>query len=184
MASYNCPKIKTRPPGPKSRKLIARDERYVSQSYTRAYPAVLSHAQGAYIWDVDGNCYIDFHSGIGVCSTGNCHPRVVEAIKHQADKSVHFASADFYHEPVGKLAEKLAKLSVHGGRQMYHHEMVGTNSRLHALQAAILRVKLPHLESWSESPRRNAALYNELLDGVEGVRIPRVLPGNRHVYNQ
>jgi 4-aminobutyrate aminotransferase len=110
MASYNCPKIKTRPPGPKSRKLIARDERYVSQSYTRAYPTVLSYAQGAYIWDVDGNCYIDFHSGIGVCSTGNCHPQVVEAIKRQVDKSVHFASADFYHEPVGKLAEKLAKI--------------------------------------------------------------------------
>lgn len=110
MVSYRCPKIKTRLPGPKSKKLIDRDERYVSQSYTRAYPVVLSHAKGAYMWDVDGNCYIDFHTGIGVCSTGNCHPRVVEAIKEQAEKSIHIPSADFYHEPVGKLAEKLSRI--------------------------------------------------------------------------
>lgn len=90
--------------------MIARDERFVSQSYTRAYPAVLSRAQGAYLWDVDGNCYIDFHTGIGVCSTGNCHPEVVQAIKEQAEKSIHFPSADFYHEPVGELAEKLSQI--------------------------------------------------------------------------
>lgn len=110
MVSYRCPKIKTRLPGPKSRQLIDRDERYVSQSYTRAYPTVLSHAQGAYLWDVDGNCFIDFHTGIGVCSTGNCHPQVVEAIKKQAEKAIHIPSADFYHEPVGKLAQKLSEI--------------------------------------------------------------------------
>jgi 4-aminobutyrate aminotransferase len=110
MVSYRCPKIKTRLPGSKSKKLIDRDERFVSQSYTRAYPVVLSHAQGAYLWDVDGNCFIDFHTGIGVCSTGNCHPQVVEAIKRQAEKAIHIPSADFYHEPVGKLAEKLSQI--------------------------------------------------------------------------
>jgi 4-aminobutyrate aminotransferase len=110
MVSYRYPKIKTRLPGPKSRRLIDRDERFVSQSYTRAYPVVLSHAQGAYLWDVDGNCFIDFHTGIGVCSTGNCHPQVVEAIKRQAEKAIHIPSADFYHEPVGKLAEKLSQI--------------------------------------------------------------------------
>ncbi len=110
MISYRCPKIKTRLPGPKSKKLIDRDERVVSQSYTRTYPAVISHGEGAYLWDVDGNCYIDFHTGIGVCSTGNCHPQVVEAIKKQAEKSIHIPSADFYHEPVGKLAEKLSRI--------------------------------------------------------------------------
>lgn len=106
-----CPKIKTALPGPKSKKLIDHDEKYVSQSYTRIYPVVIDHANGAYLWDVDGNCFIDFHSGIGVCSTGNCHPKVVEAIKKQADKSIHIASADFYHEPVGKLAEKLSQIA-------------------------------------------------------------------------
>ncbi len=110
MVSYRCPKVRTRLPGPKSKRLIAKDERFVSQSYTRAYPAVLSHALGPYLWDVDGNCYIDFHTGIGVCSTGNCHPQVVQAIKEQAEKSIHFPSADFYHEPVGKLAQRLSEI--------------------------------------------------------------------------
>jgi len=110
LTTSRCPKVTTKLPGPKSKKLIASDEKYVSQSYTRMYPVVLDHAQGAYLWDVDGNCYIDFHTGIGVCSTGNCHPRVVEAIKKQAEKAIHIPSADFYHEPVGKLAEKLSQI--------------------------------------------------------------------------
>jgi len=82
------------------------------------------------------------------------------------------------------LAEKIAKLRVHGGRQMYSHEMVGTNSRLDALQAAILRAKLPHLESWAEGRRRHASLYDEILSDLPGVRTPVVTPDNVHVYNQ
>ncbi len=83
-----------------------------------------------------------------------------------------------------ELADKLRKLRVHGGVKMYHHEMVGTNSRLDALQAAVLSAKLPHLESWSEARRRNAALYDELLADVAEVITPVVTPGNLHVYNQ
>ena len=82
------------------------------------------------------------------------------------------------------MAEKVAKLRVHGGRQMYHHEMVGTNSRLDALQAAVLRVKLKHLDGWTRLRRRNAALYDEVLAGVDGVRTPVALPNHLHVYNQ
>ncbi len=82
------------------------------------------------------------------------------------------------------LAEKVSKLRVHGGKQMYHHEMVGTNSRLDALQAAVLRVKLPHLESWAEKRQRNAALYDELFTGIEGIKTPVVASKNDHVYNQ
>lgn len=84
----------------------------------------------------------------------------------------------------GELAEKVAKLRVHGGRQMYHHEMVGTNSRLDALQAAVLRAKLKHLDDWIRLRRGNAALYDEILADVEGVRTPVALPGRLHVYNQ
>jgi dTDP-4-amino-4,6-dideoxygalactose transaminase len=83
-----------------------------------------------------------------------------------------------------RLAEKVAKLRVHGGKQMYHHEMVGTNSRLDALQAAVLRVKLKHLDGWTRRRRRNAALYDEVLAGVDGVRTPLALPHQLHVYNQ
>ena len=67
---------------------------------------------------------------------------------------------------------------------MYHHEIVGTNSRLDALQAAVLSAKLPHLEGWAEARRRNAGLYDELLTGVAEVVTPAVAPGNTHVYNQ
>lgn len=83
-----------------------------------------------------------------------------------------------------ELAERVAKLRLHGGRQMYHHEMVGTNSRLDALQAAILRVKLPHLDSWAQARRENACRYTGALSDVAEITLPAVPEGNFHVYNQ
>jgi len=83
-----------------------------------------------------------------------------------------------------RLAEKVAKLRVHGGRQMYHHEMVGTNSRLDALQAAVLRAKLPHLAGWTRGRVENAHRYEALLADLDGVVLPTTLAGNTHVYNQ
>ena len=83
------------------------------------------------------------------------------------------------------LAERVAKLRVHGGKQMYHHELVGTNSRLDALQAAVLRVKLRHLDGWAEARAGNAALYRDALADVAEVVLPGdVEPEGRHVYNQ
>ena len=95
-----------------------------------------------------------------------------------------FGDGGLVSTPKEELAEKVSKLRVHGGKQMYHHEMVGTNSRLDALQAAVLRVKLPYLDGWARGRRKNAALYDELLTGIEGVQIPFVAPDNEHVYNQ
>lgn len=82
------------------------------------------------------------------------------------------------------IAERLFKLRVHGGRQMYHHEMVGTNSRLDALQAAVLATKLPHLDAWAEARRRNAACYNAAFTSHAAVKAPVTLAGNHHVFNQ
>lgn len=82
------------------------------------------------------------------------------------------------------IADAVAKLRVHGGRQMYHHEMVGTNSRLDALQAAVIRTKLPHLGEWTRARQANAAAYEELLSDVAEVTLPRTAEGNVHVYNQ
>jgi dTDP-4-amino-4,6-dideoxygalactose transaminase len=84
----------------------------------------------------------------------------------------------------GALAERIRKIRVHGGVQMYHHELVGTNSRLDALQAAVLRAKLPHLAGWTASRRRNAALYDELLADVIEVITPAAGADELHVYNQ
>jgi len=83
--------------------------------------------------------------------------------------------------------EKLVDFRVHGMRPKYYHRYVGGNFRIDALQAAILHVKLPHLDAWSEGRRRNAATYAELFaDANLGDRIvlPRELPKRRHIYNQ
>jgi dTDP-4-amino-4,6-dideoxygalactose transaminase len=86
-----------------------------------------------------------------------------------------------------KLAERLRRLRVHGGLKMYHHDEVGTNSRLDALQAAVLHAKLPHLPAWSEARRRNAAWYDQRFADLERagklVR-PVVRDYNESIYNQ
>jgi dTDP-4-amino-4,6-dideoxygalactose transaminase len=83
-----------------------------------------------------------------------------------------------------ELAAHLRRLRNHGGRERYFHDEVGINSRLDAIQAAVLLVKLSHLDSWSDGRRENAALYGELLRDIEGVVTPSVAEGNRHIYNQ
>lgn len=83
-----------------------------------------------------------------------------------------------------QLADRLRKLRVHGGLQMYRHEVVGTNSRLDAIQAAVLLAKLPHLERWTEARRSNAAAYDAALASVPGLETPVAAPVNVHVYNQ
>ncbi|SHF53733.1 4-aminobutyrate aminotransferase [Desulfacinum infernum DSM 9756] len=104
------PLIKTPPPGPKAKAHIERDTRVVSPSYTRDYPLVVERGRGLWIEDVDGNVYLDFTSGIAVCATGHCHPRVVEAIRRQSEKLLHMSGTDFYYTPQIELAERLAAL--------------------------------------------------------------------------
>lgn len=85
------------------------------------------------------------------------------------------------------LAEKLVEYRVHGMRPKYYHRHVGGNFRIDALQAAILHIKLAHLEAWHEGRRRNAALYARLFAGagLDGrVILPQELEGRRHIYNQ
>jgi len=81
------------------------------------------------------------------------------------------------------LAEKARLLCNHGAKPKYYHSLVGTNSRLDALQAAILRVKLRHLDRWSERRAQNAALYNRLFEGSKVGR-PYHDARTRHIYNQ
>ena len=82
------------------------------------------------------------------------------------------------------LAERLRRLRTYGGAKQYHHDEIGTNSRLDTLQAAVLLAKLPHLAAWSEGRRQRAARYDEALAGVDGLRTPVVDPDNEHIYHQ
>ncbi len=82
------------------------------------------------------------------------------------------------------LATRLRTLRVHGGLKTYYHDEVGYNSRLDALQAAVLLAKLPYLESWSSARRRNAAYYDAAFAGMSDVKTPFVEPSNESIYNQ
>jgi dTDP-4-amino-4,6-dideoxygalactose transaminase len=95
-----------------------------------------------------------------------------------------FGDAGMTVTPDEATAERLRKLRVHGGRQMYHHEEVGYNSRLDALQAAVLSAKLPHLRGWSDARRSHAAFYDRALAGIDGIVTPPVKPDNECIFNQ
>jgi len=82
------------------------------------------------------------------------------------------------------IAEKVRMLRGHGAKVRDHYELLGYNSRLDSLQAAVLSVKLPLLEMWNEQRRANAARYRELLGGVDEIALPVESPGARHTYNQ
>jgi dTDP-4-amino-4,6-dideoxygalactose transaminase len=85
------------------------------------------------------------------------------------------------------LADRVRMLRVHGSRVKYVHEMIGMNSRLDALQAAVIRVKLKYLEGWTKGRQQNAARYESFFkdaDLLDHVTLPTVTTENRHVYNQ
>jgi len=122
-------------PGPRARALIERDRAVVSPSYVRDYPFVMDRGRGAEVWDVDGNRYIDFASGIAVCSTGHSHPQVVEAIKAAADRFLHISS-DYWHQGQVELAEAVAALDPVSGPAMSFFANSGTEAVEAALKLA------------------------------------------------
>ena len=107
----DAPHIVTELPGPKSRAIIARDAAVASPSLTRAYPLVAESGAGYVVTDVDGNRFLDFAAGIAVASTGHSHPRVVAAIKEQADRLIHIAATDFYEPRYVEFMERVASVA-------------------------------------------------------------------------
>jgi dTDP-4-amino-4,6-dideoxygalactose transaminase len=83
-----------------------------------------------------------------------------------------------------ELRDRLSRLRDHGRRGAYYYEELGVNSRLDAVQAAILQVKLPHLDGWNQQRRAVAQRYHQLLSPVTRLVLPQEIPGGKSVWNQ
>ena len=97
-----------------------------------------------------------------------------------------FGDAGFVTATDDAVAKKLRLIRTHGMEPKYYHHLVGANFRIDAVQAAVLRVKLPHLAGWSAARQRNAARYRALFAdaGVRDVSLPVEAPNRTHIYNQ
>ncbi|MCD6512849.1 MAG: acetyl ornithine aminotransferase family protein [Thermoplasmata archaeon] len=122
--------------GENAKEVISKDEKYIATT-TKALPAVVKEAKGVVFEDVDGNILFDFTSGVGVVNTGHSHPKVVEAIKKQAERFLHFAGTDYYYDVEAELARKLVELTPGNfDKKVYYG-----NSGAEAVEAAIKMAK-------------------------------------------
>jgi len=135
MTTY--PNIVVTPPGPKARELVKKDESLISPSYVRFYPLVVESSKGCIVKDVDGNEYIDFNSGLVCMNVGHSHPKVVNAIKNQCDRFLHYSNTDFFYREVVDLAEKLSQIAPGN----FAKKVYFGNSGTEAMEAAIKLAK-------------------------------------------
>jgi 4-aminobutyrate aminotransferase len=110
MKARKFAKVSGKLPGKKAAEVVKQTSKYISPSISRFYPLVVDSAHGSLVKDVDGNQFIDFATGIAVLSTGSTHPKVVEAIKSQAEKFIHFSYTDFYYDNLVELSKRLTTL--------------------------------------------------------------------------
>jgi len=128
----------------------ALEERYLMRTYKRA-PVDFVRGEGALLWDAEGKRYLDFLSGISVCSVGHCHPDVVQAVQEQSQRLMHVSNL-FYTEPMARLAERLAKSSL-GGRVFFSNSGTEANecaikiARKHAHRRGIAEPEIVSFES-------------------------------------
>jgi acetylornithine/N-succinyldiaminopimelate aminotransferase len=128
----------------------ALEERYLMRTYKRA-PVDFVRGEGALLWDADGKRYLDFLTGISVCSVGHCHPEVVKAVREQAERLIHVSNL-FYTEPMARLAERLAESSL-GGRVFFSNSGTEANecaikiARKHAHRRGIAAPEIVSFES-------------------------------------
>jgi 4-aminobutyrate aminotransferase len=131
------PEIKVAPPGPKAKSIIEKDKQFASPSYIKEYPLVVERGEGPWVYDVDGNRYLDYMAGIAVASTGHAHPKVVKAIQEAAGKFLHICGTDFYYDTFSRLMERLASYVP----QMGPKKIFLTNSGTEAVEGALKLVR-------------------------------------------
>jgi len=95
----------------KAEEFIRLHKRFIMPSTMVSYSLVASEAHGSIVKDVNGKAYIDFSSAVAVANIGHSHPKVVQAVKEQAERLIHFAGNDFYNELQPKLAQKLVSIT-------------------------------------------------------------------------
>lgn len=145
------PRIVSAPPGPKSMRIIAQDQKWSSTSYIKEYPLVMAGGRGAMVEDVDGNRYIDWMAGIAVSSTGYNHPKVVAAVKQQAGRFLHICGTDFYYEGMSRLCERLARCAPGASKKRVFLTNSGTEAVEGAVKLARYHTKRPNLIAFSQS---------------------------------
>lgn len=145
------PELKTALPGPKAKAIIDRDEKRMSPSYTRDYPLCIERGEGAWVFDPDGNKFLDFCAGIAVCSTGHSHPEVVKAIQDQAARFIHMSGTDFYYSLMGEVGDKLSELSPGPCNRKIYFANSGAEAVEAALKLARFHTKRQHIISFFRS---------------------------------
>jgi acetylornithine/N-succinyldiaminopimelate aminotransferase len=128
----------------------ALEERFLMRTYRRA-PVEFVRGEGSLLWDAEGREYLDFLTGISVCSVGHCNPAVVEAVREQAGRLIHTSNL-FYTEPMVRLAERLGESSL-GGRAFFANSGTEANecaikvARKHAHRRGIAEPEIVSFES-------------------------------------
>jgi 4-aminobutyrate aminotransferase/(S)-3-amino-2-methylpropionate transaminase len=111
VATTRTIEIKTDIPGPRSAEILARKERVIAEPLSIYLPLVIAEARGVTLTDVDGNTFVDFAGGVGCMNVGHSHPRVVEAIRDQAERFTHTDFTVIPYENYVGLAERLLELA-------------------------------------------------------------------------
>src|SRR5499433_3624825 len=132
------PEIKTELPGPKGRAIVEADAQFVNPAYPRPdFKLVAERGEGVWVTDVDGNIFLDCNAGVAVCSTGHCHPEVVQAIQDQAAQLIHMCGTDYYYASMPDLAKKIGELVPIKGPTRTHFGNSGTEAVECALKLAM-----------------------------------------------
>jgi 4-aminobutyrate aminotransferase/(S)-3-amino-2-methylpropionate transaminase len=111
MATTRAIRLNTEVPGPRSREIVERKERLITNAMSLYLPIAAAEGRGATLTDVDGNTYIDFTGGVGCLNVGHAHPRVVDAVQEQAAKFLHTDFTMIPYELYVTLAERLLAVS-------------------------------------------------------------------------
>jgi 4-aminobutyrate aminotransferase/(S)-3-amino-2-methylpropionate transaminase len=137
--------LRTSVPGPRSAEILKRNERVVASPLAPTFPIVAAQASGATLTDVDGNTFIDFTGGVGCLNVGHAHPRVVAAVRDQAERFTHTDFTVVPYETYTELAERLLARTPISGPTKAAFFNAGTEAVENAVKFARAYTKRPAL---------------------------------------